>query len=593
MERAKVTRKLQLIMLSFAMIISILMWSGVTAKAASSYVNVLGTNVDLTTSNADIKGDGHYSYNADTQTLTVRGSINHTSNNAIISITGQTGLTVYFENETSITSSSVCPFFIYGSKINIKSGEDVIITVNSQNNYGPVTGFEIQRSEVNIVNADIQLSIKNQNSSQPCEGIFLGRAMLVIDKSLLQIECTKISGGTGAVHTITANDTTSVVEASDMYTTVRDSNSVLKLVDCSFNGNMWVYKDSIGYVSKSSETIPANNCCIDPRHDISFNLNEKTGTAPATQKVFPGRKVTKPADPVSAGYKFDAWYTNHECTEKFNFNVPIVAPFTLYAGWLIEVKFDMNYTKATNVPDNQYVSSGELITKPGNPSSEGVCFRGWYKDEATTNEFDFINPITAPTTIYAKWGSHNMIHVPGKESTYTDNGNKEYYRCTYCHMLYSDSEGKKEITDPASVIIPVLNPEAAPSNKNNSGENSNNQNSDKVSNPTDKQQPELIDNKQKTTSFSKVTAKKKSLSLTWKKQTKGGIKGYEIQYSTDKKFKKDATKAVTIDKARTTSKTIKKLKSKTKYFVRIRTFTKKNGKKIYSKWSKTKSVRIK
>ncbi len=59
------------------------------------------------------------------------------------------------------------------------------------------------------------------------------------------------------------------------------------------------------------------------------------------------------------------------------------------------------------------------------------------------------------------------------------------------------------------------------------------------------------------------------------------IKGYEIQYSTDKRFKKDV-KVITIKKAKTTKKTINKLQSKKKYYVRIRTFKKSGSKKAYS-----------
>ena len=100
---------------------------------------------------------------------------------------------------------------------------------------------------------------------------------------------------------------------------------------------------------------------------------------------------------------------------------------------------------------------------------------------------------------------------------------------------------------------------------------------------------EVVDNKQKTTSISKVKAGKKCMTVTWKKQTKGGITGYEIQYSTDKKDVKTAT----IKKAKIASNKIKKLKSKKKYFVRIRTIKSSKDGKVYSKWSKTKSVKVK
>ncbi len=75
---------------------------------------------------------------------------------------------------------------------------------------------------------------------------------------------------------------------------------------------------------------------------------------------------------------------------------------------------------------------------------------------------------------------------------------------------------------------------------------------------------------------------KKSLKITWKKVKK--VSGYQIQYSTSSKFKK--AKNIIIKKAKTTTKTIKKLKAKQKYYVRIRTYITVNGKKYYSKWSK-------
>ena len=101
-----------------------------------------------------------------------------------------------------------------------------------------------------------------------------------------------------------------------------------------------------------------------------------------------------------------------------------------------------------------------------------------------------------------------------------------------------------------------------------------------------------VNKKQKKSSISSLSAGKKSLTVKWKKVTAKGIKGYEIQYSTDKSFEKNV-KTVTVNKTRTTSKTIKKLKSKKKYYVRIRTYSKKNGEKVYSNWSKVKGIKVK
>lgn len=95
----------------------------------------------------------------------------------------------------------------------------------------------------------------------------------------------------------------------------------------------------------------------------------------------------------------------------------------------------------------------------------------------------------------------------------------------------------------------------------------------------------------KGTSVSKLTKGKKKISIKWKKQ-KTETTGYEIQYSTDSNFK-NKNKIVNIKKNKTTSYTISKLKSKTKYYLRIRTYKKVNGKKYYSYWSKVKSIKIK
>lgn len=98
----------------------------------------------------------------------------------------------------------------------------------------------------------------------------------------------------------------------------------------------------------------------------------------------------------------------------------------------------------------------------------------------------------------------------------------------------------------------------------------------------------------KSTSISKVSALKKGFKLSWKKQ-KTQTTGYQIQYSTSSKFKK--AKTVNVSKNKTTSKSVKKLSSKKKYYVRVRTYktVKIDGKtkKVYSSWSKTKTVKTK
>ena len=86
------------------------------------------------------------------------------------------------------------------------------------------------------------------------------------------------------------------------------------------------------------------------------------------------------------------------------------------------------------------------------------------------------------------------------------------------------------------------------------------------------------------------SAKKKTMQVQWKKSS--GITGYQVQIALNKKFKK-GKKTYTVKKAATTKTTIKKLKSKKKYFVRVRAYKTLDGKKYYGSWSKVKSVKVK
>ena len=99
----------------------------------------------------------------------------------------------------------------------------------------------------------------------------------------------------------------------------------------------------------------------------------------------------------------------------------------------------------------------------------------------------------------------------------------------------------------------------------------------------------------KNCSLRSVKAKKKSFTVRWKKlSTKmptKRISGYQIQYSEKPNFSKSKIKKVSGYKK--TSVTIKKLKSKKKYYVRIRTILKSGGKTYYSNWSGSKGVKAK
>lgn len=99
-------------------------------------------------------------------------------------------------------------------------------------------------------------------------------------------------------------------------------------------------------------------------------------------------------------------------------------------------------------------------------------------------------------------------------------------------------------------------------------------------------------NNAKMTSLTKIKGvaaknqKKYKVKVTWKKVSNS--LGYQIQYATNKKFKKAKKKTV-----KSTFVTLKKLKKKKTYFIRIRAYKIVVGKKVYGKWSSVKKVKVK
>ena len=95
----------------------------------------------------------------------------------------------------------------------------------------------------------------------------------------------------------------------------------------------------------------------------------------------------------------------------------------------------------------------------------------------------------------------------------------------------------------------------------------------------------------KGTTLVSLTPGTKKMTVKWNKQA-AQVTGYQIQYSRSSTFA-TGNKTVKVTSRKTTSKTIKELKTGKKYYVRIRTYKTVNGKTYYSGWSKKKSVTVK
>lgn len=88
--------------------------------------------------------------------------------------------------------------------------------------------------------------------------------------------------------------------------------------------------------------------------------------------------------------------------------------------------------------------------------------------------------------------------------------------------------------------------------------------------------------------LTKLTTKSKSVTAAWKRVTSGA--GYQVQYSTNKSFTGKTTKTLNISKNTTVSRKISSLKKGTRYYVRVRAYSKDGSTKRYGAWSTAKNI---
>ncbi len=98
----------------------------------------------------------------------------------------------------------------------------------------------------------------------------------------------------------------------------------------------------------------------------------------------------------------------------------------------------------------------------------------------------------------------------------------------------------------------------------------------------------------KGTEITRLNKGKSSFVVKWKIQkarmSNKRITGYQVMYATNKKFT-TGKETATVKKYRSLRKKVKELRSRKKYYVRVRTFMKVDGKRYYSPWSKIRSVK--
>ncbi|MBP5608857.1 MAG: InlB B-repeat-containing protein, partial [Lachnospiraceae bacterium] len=149
------------------------------------------------------------------------------------------------------------------------------------------------------------------------------------------------------------------------------------------------------------------------KYTVSFNMNGY-GEPIDPVEVVSGDKVTRPATPSANGVVFGGWFTEAECTNEYDFNKTVSDNFTLFAKWTqkFTVSFNMGGHGA-QIP-SQEVLSGNTATRPADPNDPEYTFEDWFTAEDYANVYDFATPVSANTTVYAKWNltvSLNSISI--------------------------------------------------------------------------------------------------------------------------------------------------------------------------------------
>lgn len=320
--------------------------------------------------------------------------------------------------------------------------------------------------------------------------------------------------------------------------------------------------DKIDLSSLVSSLSNISTSTSEARSDVNFVVAPaKSGEV---EKSVSGNTVTLSAKP-NEGYKFVAWYKNlQDITDEKPYsteatiNVEVISGTTQYFYALFE-STQTTPSVSITVPSISIPDTSATITAP----SISIPDITITKHDVTITKPD----VNLPSNI-----------IPTRTTAPTASGSQAKTTTTTTAVTADAARVER-----ASQLMNNLNKTLSKANEPETTKAS--------STSTTKAASKSKTKKPKKTSISKIKAQKKGFKVTWKKVS--NAKGYQVKYSTSKKFTKKTSKTATVKKATTTSKTVKDLKKKKTYYVKVRSYKTVNGKKVYSDWSNVKKVKTK
>ena len=144
-------------------------------------------------------------------------------------------------------------------------------------------------------------------------------------------------------------------------------------------------------------------------HPVTFNLHDGGPAAsfPAQNVPHNGTATQPPTVPTRAGFDFVGWYDAATGGAPFDFTTEITGPTTVHARWApVEGNHLVTFVLhggAGNFPDQSVPNNGNATRPSVNPTRAGFNFVNWYTSATGGTPFNFTTPITADTTIHARW----------------------------------------------------------------------------------------------------------------------------------------------------------------------------------------------
>ena len=177
------------------------------------------------------------------------------------------------------------------------------------------------------------------------------------------------------------------------------------------------YYDDVEWIWQTDSSITG----VAISYTVTFNANGH-GTAPSSQDIVEGGKVTKPSDPTATGYTFGGWYKEAGCVNAWNFSTDTVTEATtLYAKWTAKQSV-ITFQKYSGTGGSSSVTAtyGSAMPSATAPTKSGYHFDGYwdaangtgtqYYTSSMASARNWDKNTTSGTTLYAKWDQIRTIY---------------------------------------------------------------------------------------------------------------------------------------------------------------------------------------